>query len=106
MAIGCTAHAENKQIPADYDVSDCKNVFQRREPPRSDEGDYTNPKVPVTEADKLKRDIDTLRESIRLDWLDLASKPLTVSDCAALRSDIVALGLELRNLIERFDALP
>jgi hypothetical protein len=30
----------------------------------------------VTKIENLQRDIDTVRESVRLDWFDLAEKPL------------------------------
>ena len=100
--------AESEEIPAEHDVSDCENVFQRRgapQPGKSSDPRTARPKMPLTDAERLKRDIDTLRESIRLDWLDLASGTMTADDRMALRSDIAALSLELRDLIERFDAL-
>ena len=94
--------AENKQIPPDHDVSDCENVFQRREAAGPEEAH----RMLMADADKLKRDIDGLRESIRLDWHDLASKPLPIGDRAALRRGIAELTSELCGLIGRLDAQP
>jgi len=99
--------AKNEAVPIEFDVSDCENVFQRRGPSRSDDGrKETDARVAMTQANKLKRDIDTVRESIRLDWLDLASKSLTVTDHVGLRNDIARLADELGDLLRRMDALP
>ena len=40
----------------------------------------------MTEQEKLRRDIDGLKESIRLDWVDLASKAMTASERKALHT--------------------
>jgi|SRR5579871_3033199 len=94
--------AQNKRIPADYDVSDCENVFRRRDIAKS----VRSQQMPMTAALRLKGDIDTIRESIRINWLELEPKPLAVEERRALRSSIARLSSELHNMIARLDALP
>jgi hypothetical protein len=59
----------------------------------------------MTEREKLKRDIDTLRESIRLGWLDLSRLPLTPEDARAIRIDINECVEDLGALRTRLDEL-
>ncbi|MFA6163137.1 MAG: hypothetical protein WC685_06890 [Methylobacter sp.] len=57
----------------------------------------------MTSQEKLKRAIDTLRESIKLDWQDLASKQLTTDERHGLRQHIEWCNSELKNLYERLE---
>jgi hypothetical protein len=59
----------------------------------------------MTERKKLKRDIDGLNNSIRLDWVNLASKNLSATDRAGIRQDIAFLMEELAALATRLDEL-
>jgi hypothetical protein len=59
----------------------------------------------MTERKKLKRDIVGLNNSIRLDWVDLASKNLSATDRAGIRQDIGFLMEELAALVTRLDEL-
>lgn len=55
----------------------------------------------MTSQEKLKRDIDTLRDSIKLDWQDLASKQLTQDERKGLKEHIEWCSSELNSLYER-----
>lgn len=59
----------------------------------------------MTEQEKLRRDIDTLRESIRLGWVDMDSKPLSPDERRKLRLVITGLVKDLAELIGRLDSL-
>ena len=59
----------------------------------------------MTEMDKLKRDIDTLRESIRLDWQELAQLALTADERQGIRDHIEICQEDLRDLLNRLDQL-
>jgi hypothetical protein len=50
----------------------------------------------MTDKDKLLRDIDTLRESIRLDWVDLARLSLTQEERGGIRQHIELCFRELQ----------
>jgi hypothetical protein len=54
-------------------------------------------------ASEIKRNIDTLRESIRLDWEDLAKTGLTASDRNGLIKHVKWCVLELNALILAFE---
>ena len=60
----------------------------------------------ATEAEKLIRDIKTLKESIQRDWHDLGTKNLSPGDRADIRKHIDSCDAELRDLRERLDSLP
>lgn len=55
------------------------------------------------ELQRLQHDIDTLKESIRLDWVDMASRPMSPAERGALRTHIGFLIRELENLLRRLD---
>ena len=57
----------------------------------------------MTDQEKLKRDIDTLRESIRLGWVDMDSKSMTPDERRELRKHITGLVAELTVLLARLD---
>ena len=55
----------------------------------------------MTEQEILKRDIDGLRESIRLGWVEMAEKPMSNLERQGLREHINLLINELKLLLER-----
>jgi hypothetical protein len=60
----------------------------------------------MTKIEKLQRDIDTVRESIRLDWFDLAEKPLmSQPEQMALKRSIGVLMADLHELAREIDAI-
>jgi hypothetical protein len=59
----------------------------------------------MTDREKLQQDIDTLKEGVRLAWLDLASNPMTPGERIELRKHVTALVGELTGLLERLDQL-
>jgi hypothetical protein len=59
----------------------------------------------MTEREKLQRDIDTLRESIRLNWLDLSRLPLNFQEAQAIRAEINVCVRDLADLLMRLDQL-
>jgi hypothetical protein len=60
----------------------------------------------MTDKQKPRRDIDTLKESIRIDWADLAFKNLTADERKGLREHIEQCSGDLNDLLERPDRLP
>lgn len=59
----------------------------------------------MTDPEKLQRDIDTLRESIRLNWIDLSASQDPRKQ-AAIRTAIAALVEDLKDLLVQLDTLP
>jgi hypothetical protein len=61
-----------------------------------------------SEREKLVRDIDGLKERIRLAWLDtmIQAKPMTAKERQELRKSIESLVRELDNLRTRLDQAP
>lgn len=59
----------------------------------------------MTETEKLLRDIQTLRESIQIDWADLDSNPLREEERKNIRMHLELCQTELKNLIERLLAM-
>lgn len=59
----------------------------------------------MTEAEKLKRDINTVRETIRLNWLELTKIGLTPEESRDVRASIEAFTSDLFSLIRRLDEL-
>jgi hypothetical protein len=57
------------------------------------------------DAEKLQRDIDTLKESIRLSWVDLDRLQLTLDQRLQIRGGISQLIEELKSLVERMDKI-
>ena len=57
----------------------------------------------MNEREKLRSDIDTLKESIRLFWLDMPTKTMTPEDRMELLKHISALVAELAELLRRLD---
>lgn len=60
----------------------------------------------MNEREKLLRDIETLGQSIRLDWADLASLRLTSTDRAGIRTHIASCVKDMMALIERLEREP
>ena len=52
----------------------------------------------MTKADKLKRDIETIQESIRQDWQDLAAMNLTRQERLGIRKHLKWCALQLNFL--------
>jgi flagellar hook-associated protein FlgK len=59
-----------------------------------------------TEREKLVRDIDSLKERVRLAWLDMISKPMTSAERQELRKSIESLVKELDTLRTKLDQQP
>jgi len=60
----------------------------------------------MTKMENLQRDIDTMHESIRLDWFDLAEKPLVSQpEQKALKQSIGMLMADLNELAREIDAI-
>lgn len=57
----------------------------------------------MPEQEKLKHDIDTLKESIRLSWLNMTSGPITAQERRELRIHISELVQELAKLLDRLE---
>jgi len=54
----------------------------------------------------LKKQIEILRASIRLGWVDIASRPMTASERRELRRQIYELMEELARLLTMLEKLP
>ena len=59
----------------------------------------------ATDAENLKHWVDTLKETVRLDWRDLAEKRLSEDDRARICKSVDELTVELTALIQRLDQL-
>jgi len=59
-----------------------------------------------TEAEKLIRDINGLKESVRLAWLEMASRPMTPAERQELCKHIDLLDKELKHLRAKLDEAP
>lgn len=59
-----------------------------------------------SEREKLVRDINALKESISLAWMDMISKPMTAAERAELRNSIDSLVKDLDSLRSKLDRLP
>jgi hypothetical protein len=57
----------------------------------------------MTEREKLIRDIDTLIDSLREDWKDLATKNMTPEERADTKQHIQWLVQELEELLRKLD---
>ena len=57
------------------------------------------------EIKRLKKAIDALSEGIRLEWKDLAERPMTLEERVGIRKVIAVRDTELAELIERRWAL-
>lgn len=57
------------------------------------------------DPEKLRRDIETLKESIRLSWVDLDRMQLAPDDRMRIRDGIDQLITELKSLLERLDEI-
>ena len=55
----------------------------------------------MTKAEKLLRDIEALKESIEIEWDDLASNPLREAEKDAIRLHIQQCQAELQTLLTR-----
>jgi len=86
----------------------------RRAPPRAGQvgarrregcyrGGAQGQPMTLTEAQKLVRDLDTLADSIRNDWVDLATKRLSIDDRDALRKHLQWCLTEMERLRQRID---
>jgi flagellar hook-associated protein FlgK len=59
-----------------------------------------------TDREKLVRDIDSLKERVRVAWLDMISKPMTSAERQELRKSIESLVKELDTLRTKLDQQP
>ena len=59
----------------------------------------------MADREKLKRDMDGLNRSIRLDWVELESKNLSPADRMDIRRHITLLRDELTALLLRLNEL-
>lgn len=59
-----------------------------------------------SEREKLVRDINGLKESISVAWMDMISKSMTAAERGELRSSIDSLVKDLDSLRSRLDRLP
>jgi hypothetical protein len=59
-----------------------------------------------TEREKLVRDINGLKEIVRLGWLEMAAKPMTAAERQELRRSIDSLVSELNTLRMKLDQPP
>ena len=57
----------------------------------------------MAEVEKLRADVDTLKESIQRDWVDMATKPMTKEERADLRQHIRLCIKEMKQLVQRLD---
>ena len=55
----------------------------------------------MTGLEILKRDMDRLREAVRLDWQDLDKRLLTTTERRNFKEPILALMVELKLLLEQ-----
>ena len=58
------------------------------------------------EREKLVRDINSLKESISVAWMDMISKPMTAAERGELRRSIDSLVKDLDSLRSKLDRLP
>ena len=59
-----------------------------------------------SEREKLVRDIDHLKERIRLAWLDMVSEPMAAGERQELRKSLESLVREVDKLRTRLDQAP
>ena len=59
----------------------------------------------MTKIKNLRRDIETMRETIRLHWQDLSSRNVTAVERDEIRQDIRSCIGDLENLLSRLDHL-
>jgi len=59
----------------------------------------------MTKIKNLRRDIETMRETIRLHWQDLSSRNVTAVERDEIRQDIRSCIGDLENLLFRLDHL-
>jgi len=57
----------------------------------------------MTSQEKLQRDIDTLRESIKLNWQDIAIKQLSATQRQGVKQHVQWCTDELKKLYERLE---
>ena len=60
----------------------------------------------ASEREKLVRDINSLKESISVAWMDMISKPMTAAERGELRRSIDSLVKDLDSLRSKLDRLP
>ena len=59
----------------------------------------------MTSHGKLQRDINALKESIKLNWNDIQATPLSLKEKQDLRDNIAWCIEELRSLLAQLDKL-
>jgi hypothetical protein len=57
----------------------------------------------MPEMEKLKRDLDALNETVRLDWMALGSRRLSPEERTALRNSIRSCIAMLAELLKELD---
>ncbi len=115
----------NDMEPALRDINWMKrwNVERRRLPPEELNQDEKKAAAPLTkiistitetkgqskvakltEHERLLRDINGLKESVRLGWIDMASRPMTGQERRELRKSIDSLVQDLNDLRAKLDS--
>ena len=59
-----------------------------------------------TDQEMLRFDLDTLQESVRIDWANLASKHLTADQRKEIRRHLATCIDALKDLLARLDHIP
>jgi hypothetical protein len=54
-------------------------------------------------VEKLNKDIKMLLETIRAGWLDIAQLPLSTTDRASIKANIMHVGSELTDIMHRLN---
>lgn len=67
--------------------------------------DYDQLPDPLSEADQLKIHLDTLKESIRLDWVRMAEAVMTRDERRELRKQFNACCADLLEIVMRLERL-
>ena len=61
--------------------------------------------APLSEADQLRIHLDTLKESIRLDWVRMAEAVMSRDERRELREQITACSVALLAIVKRLEKL-
>lgn len=57
----------------------------------------------LTQAEKLVRDLDTLADSIRIDWADLSKLHVSIQDRSRIRKGLASCLTEIGWLLDRLE---
>jgi hypothetical protein len=90
-------------LAADCDRDGCRTPRRAGYFPQVD---HWSPILMSTERERLVRDINGLKERVRLEWLEMISKPMSPAERQELRKSIDSLVHELNNLWMKLDQPP